>query len=476
MQIVKIVRLHAIEVIVLSLLAGCAHFEAKPLSPDQTAARFEARTLDDPELKKFLEENLKRDLGDWPLRGWDFGTLTLAAFYYHPDLDVARAQWAVAQAGVKTAGQRPNPVIDVAPQYTSNSESGVSPWVAPLTVDATMETAGKRGYRIERAKHESESARLTLVTQAWQVRSRLRTRLLDYTAAHRRIVLLQNVRDIQQQILKLLEGRLAAGAIAATELTTARVALIKTQADLADAQRQAVESRAGVAEALGVPLRAIEGRELKFDLSQTAEAGHSLESAKVRQQALLGRADIRAALADYAASQSALQLEVAKQYPDIRLGPGYEYDQGAHKWGLGVGVELPVLNRNEGPIAEAQAKRTEAAARFLALQARVIADIDRSVAARAAAQEQLRQIDALLEARRRQVQSIEAVVKAGGADQFDLRSAQLEVSLTEVTRLDALVKAQQALGQLEDAVQVPFDALQSVEQDRHVQAVKEKKP
>ena len=179
MQIVKIVRLHAIEVIVLSLLAGCAHFEAKPLSPDQTAARFEARTLDDPELKKFLEENLKRDLGDWPLRGWDFGTLTLAAFYYHPDLDVARAQWAVAQAGVKTAGQRPNPVIDVAPQYTSNSESGVSPWVAPLTVDATMETAGKRGYRIERAKHESESARLTLVTQAWQVRSRLRARLLD---------------------------------------------------------------------------------------------------------------------------------------------------------------------------------------------------------------------------------------------------------------------------------------------------------
>lgn len=269
---------------------------------------------------------------------------------------------------------------------------------------------------------------------------------------------------------------MAAGAIAATELTTARVALIKTQADLADAQRQAVESRAGVAEALGVPLRAIEGRELKFDLSQTAEAGHSLESAEVRQQALLGRADIRAALADYAASQSALQLEIAKQYPDVHLGPGYEYDQGAHKWGLGVGVELPVLNRNEGPIAEAQAKRTETAARFLALQARVIADIDRSVATRAAAQEQLRQIDALLEARRRQVQSIEAVVKAGGADQFELRSAQLEVSLTEVTRLDALVKAQQALGQLEDAVQVPFDALQSVEQDHHVQAVKEKKP
>ena len=243
------------------------------------------------------------------------------------------------------------------------------------------------------------------------------------------------------------------------------MALIKTQADLADAQRQAVESRAGVAEALGVPLRAIEGRELKFDLSQTAEAGHSLESAEVRQQALLGRADIRAALADYAASQSALQLEIAKQYPDVHLGPGYEYDQGAHKWGLGVGADLPMFNRNQGPIAEARAKRTEAAARFLALQAQVVGELDRAMTARAASQEQLRQIDALLDTQRKHVQSVEAMVKAGAADQFDLRSAQLEVATTEQARLNALVKAQQALGQLEDAMQVPFDALQSIEQD-----------
>jgi hypothetical protein len=36
-----------------------------------------------------------------------------------------------------------------------------------------------------------------------------------------------------------------------------------------------------------------------------------------------------------------------------------------------------------------------------------------------------------------------------------------------------MVKAQQALGQLEDAVQVPFDALASVEQDPRVAPAKE---
>lgn len=310
-------------------------------------------------------------------------------------------------------------------------------------------------------------------------------------------MLLQNVRDAQQQILKLLEGRLQAGDIAATELTIPRVALIRTLADLADAQRQTADSRAAVAQALGVPLQALEGRELKFNLSLPVEGAEgkkvrteegrrvlspsdllnfSPSSSGIRRRALHSRADILVALADYAASQSALQLEIAKQYPDIRLGPGYEYDQGLHKWGLAVGTDfLPVFNRNQGPIAEAQAKRDQAAAEFLALQARVIGEIDRALAARTASQDQLRQIDTLLDTQRKHVQAIEAMVKAGAADQFDLRSAQLEVATTEQARLDALVKAQQALGQLEDAVQIPFDALPSVEQNPRTGSAEENK-
>ena len=474
MQNMRVVKSVAIQATILSLLVGCARYEARPLSPEQTAEQFEARTLDDPQLREFLQADLKRDLVNWPLREWDFETLTLAALFYHPSLDVARARWAFAQAGVRTAGGRPNPVANVSPQYTSNAESGVSPWIAALTLDTTIEMGGKRGYRIEQAKQESESARFNLAEQAWQVRSRLRARLLEYAAANQRVALLRDVQDVQQQILKLLEGRLAAGEIAATELITSRVALIKTQTDLGEAQRQGVESRAGVAEALGVPLRALPAS-FKFQISKF-EIREDLESVQFRQRALHSRADILAVLADYAASQSALQLEIAKQYPDFHLGPGYEYDQGLHKWGLSVGADLPVLNRNEGPIAEARAKRAEVAARFLALQAQVIAEIDRAVAARAASQEQLRRIDNLLDTQRRHVQSVEAMLKAGAADQLELSSARLEVSLTEVARLDALSKTQQALGQLEDAVQFPFDALPSVEQNPRTPVGKEKKP
>src|SRR5204862_2361235 len=79
------------------------------------------------------------------------------------------------------------------------------------------------------------------------------------------------------------------------------------------------------------------------------------------------------------AAEAAFQTEIAKQSPDVHVNPGYEYDQGDNKWSLGVSVELPILNQNQGPIAEARARREEAAARFNALQSKVLADIERAV-------------------------------------------------------------------------------------------------
>ena len=81
-----------------------------------------------PGLKAFLEKNLNRELNPWPAAKWDFEMLTLAAFYYHPSLDVARAVWAEARAGIVTAGARPNPTVGFTPQYVFNPD-GLPPWV-----------------------------------------------------------------------------------------------------------------------------------------------------------------------------------------------------------------------------------------------------------------------------------------------------------------------------------------------------------
>ena len=396
--------------------------------------------------------------------------LTLAAFYFHPDLEVARAQWHVAEAGVKTAGGRPNPIVSAVPGYSLNPARGVSPWFPLVNVDIPIETAGKRGKRIAQAQQLSEAARLNIASAAWQARSKLHISLLDYAAAKQRSDLLQKQLQVQQQIITLLEQRLQAGAIARTELTLPRVTLAKAGVEFADAARLVADARVRIAEAVGLSAKAIEAVEFDFTLALDTDAGRELTSVEARQQALLGRADILAALAEYAASQSALELEIAKQYPDVHFSPGYQFDQGEHKWSLGLTAELPVLNQNQGPIAGATARREEAGARFIALQAKVIADIDRALAVRAAAMEQVTRQSRLTQLAREQSAAVEAMFKAGAADRVELAGAQLEATVNDLVFLDTQVKAQQAIAQLENAIQRPLEAWPALEQGRAAQA------
>jgi outer membrane protein TolC len=430
--------------------------------------------LDNQALKDFLAKNLGRELDTWPAAKWDFEMLTLAAFYFQPSLDVARATWAEAQAGIVTAGARPNPTLSFMPQYVFNP-GGMPPWVHTLTLDIPIETAGKRGARIAQAKHLSESARLNIAATAWQVRSQLRVSVIDFISTTRREAALRKQFAVQEKVVASLEQRRAAGALAAAEIMPARLLLQKTRLDLSDAQRQQIEARAHMAEAIGIPVSALKDVEVAYDLTSLPSDLEHLTSNEVRRQALQRRPDVLAALADYAASESALRIEVAKQYPDIHLNPGYEYDQGLQKWGfLGFGVELPVLNRNEGPIAQAEARRKHAGASFEALQARVIAELDRALAVYQATAQTREHAEALLATQRKQQAAVEQQFQAGAADRLDVLTAQLELATTELALEDGQTKLHQALGALEDAVQRPLPNWPNLEHGRVTQAKQEK--
>src|SRR5215472_17463978 len=167
-------------------LSGCVRFHPQPLSPEKTEAQLEARSLTNLALKAFFETNGYKD--SWPLKSWNFETLTLAAFYYNPSLDVARADWKAATAGEETAAERPNPTATATGIYEP-AAGAFSPWIPGVVFDLPIETAGKRRFRMDQSQYLSDAARFSLATSAWQVRSRLRSSLLDYVSARERLAL-----------------------------------------------------------------------------------------------------------------------------------------------------------------------------------------------------------------------------------------------------------------------------------------------
>jgi len=439
---------------IILLGAGCIRFQPKPIVASKVLDDFEARRLDAPELRDFLLKN--QGLKAWPPPLWDLHSLTLAAFFYHPDLDIARAQWGVAQAGRITAGERPNPAAGVLMGYNSTTPvSEVTPWIPEAALEIPIETAGKRGYRISEARQLSEAARLNIFSVAWVVRSRLRQAFLDLYAARETELLLKRQQSIQVDIVRILEAQLAVGEVSAVEVTQARIALDSSRLAAIDAANQSVAAEIRLADALGVPVIALEGASISFN--ELGQMRSDLPSNEIRRRALVNRADILSALSEYEAVQSALRLEIAKQYPDLNLGPDYQLDQTDNKWTLGLSLILPLLSRNKGPIAEAEARRAESAAKFLALQAKVISEIETATAACRSAVEKAKAAADLLDNLHKQEATARARYEFGDVSKLELLGIQLEAATSALARLDALVKAQQAIGEMENAMQTPLD-------------------
>ena len=86
--------------LVLMLLSGCVSYVPRPLELVALAGNFESRALDDPELHRYIERHLGADSS--PTVVWNLSKLTLAAYYYSPELDVARARWDSSKAAVWT--------------------------------------------------------------------------------------------------------------------------------------------------------------------------------------------------------------------------------------------------------------------------------------------------------------------------------------------------------------------------------------
>jgi outer membrane protein TolC len=186
--------------------------------------------LDSKTWATYLKEGLATD--HLPA-AWGLTELTLAAFFYNPQLDVARAQWAVAKGHQRIASERPNPTLGVAPGFNSTTgyDAPSSPWIVTVVLDIPIETAGKRGYRIAQAEQLSQAAGLHIAEVAWEVRRQVRQAMLDLYAANQMTVLLDRQRGLQADNVELLNRLFEIGQISANELSLARVR--RDEADLA---------------------------------------------------------------------------------------------------------------------------------------------------------------------------------------------------------------------------------------------------
>ena len=450
----RLLRTIALATCFSTALAGCSfqQYSAKPIKPATIAAKFE---LKDPSGKSFTEYLLNNGYPaeHLPIQQWGLDELTYCALFFHPSLDVARAQWRAAQSSEARAARGPAPTLNGNVAHSDDSDPTKKPFAFGLSIDLPIETANKRDLRIENAQHLSQAAKLEIAQTAWQLLQNIAQTLTEYEFNQTQLRLLSEEELHREEIVNMYQKRVSAGAASNIELSNAKLQLQTASAAVNSAQQNKLILLSKLASNVGLPLAKVETMSLAIDHKRPLD---NVPNADIQTTALLNRLDIRIALERYAAAETKLKLEIAGQYPDIVISPGAAYEFGDNIWSLGLSGLLSLLNKNKVAIAEATMLREVEGAQFEALQTKVILDANIANAEVNQAKQALEHLQRLLAQQQSNTQRMQRKLAAGDIDRLEMTYAKLEDINAEKSVAIANFQLNKSLDQLESTLQKPL--------------------
>jgi outer membrane protein TolC len=412
------------------------------------ADSWRARTLADTALLAFVTERAGAPDGD----RWTAAQLAAAAQARHPEVAEASVMVDVARAGEITAGARPQPGFIGEIGRATDPGPFESPWFGAVTLSVTLELGGKRGARIAAARARTARATVDAAAAEWTVALRAHEALVSLAGADSLLAVVDDERSQLGAVLASARRRVETGELSSGELArlASEQATLEVERARAAADRDAAVQ--ALARALAMPAAQLHPLVPMPDRVDGCRGTSRMDAGAMESRALTRRAEVGQTLADYAASEAALRLEVARTWPDLELGPGFIWDGGVHRWNLLTVLPSLMLNRNRGPIAEATARRVAAGVRVDAAQQAVLADVGAAREACAGALRQLVVADSAVGALSREAAVVAAAVARGERGERDRLAMALVQARARRERLGAELSVWQAGLVLERAV------------------------
>ena len=353
-----------------------------------------------------------------------------------------------------TAKLFPNPVLSVATlsSYTQGNTLGRSSEIASQ-VQQLFELAGKRGYRIESAGFGIQSAEASFEDAVRQLSFTVKDTYYRVQLAQRRLTLAEENRDRFSRILDVNTIRFKKGYIAEVDLIRIRLQVVDFQSQVIQAIQEAETARADLRQLLR--LSPATQMELTTELDYRRV---DPDIGKLRLVAMEARPDIRVKRLTYSQREADLKLAMAYRIPDVTVGAGYSVQgpRGPDNQQMAIlnfGVPLPLFNRNQGGIMQAEVAVQTAQADLTKTINQVENQVD--VTHRNLLQSR-RLVEAylggILEDARSTFTIVERAYERGGATILDLLDAARTSRTIQQNFIEAMFNYQHNLFQLESAV------------------------
>ncbi len=287
------------------------------------------------------------------------------ALQRNPTLRQAAAQVEASQSRSYQAGLYPNPTLGyVQEQIGALGESRPTPGGVVARgkgspgelvggfVQQEIVTGGK--LRLSRAKfaEEATAARFQADAQRLRVVNGVRTRYFEVVAAERLIAIHRELSDLNDDAVKTTEQLVNVGQANEPDLLQAKVEARRAKVAFRNAENRYRGSWENLVSLVGAP----ELRPTHLDDSAFEAPATPLEFDATLANLLRCSPEIQAALAEIRRSQVMVRRERAEPIPNVTLQAvvGRNYEFNITTAGVQASIPLPLWNRNQGTIREAQ--------------------------------------------------------------------------------------------------------------------------
>jgi len=366
------------------------------------------------------------------------------------DLQAARAQRAVAAAGIRVAGQHPNPTAFVSVLRDTPHES--------LFFDQPLEVGGRRGKRIELAKEEAALTEADITSAARQLRRSVRAAYFNLAFARRVTAEKSGSAKLASRLREIAQARFDSGDIPQLEVTQAELELARANADSQVAHRQEDIAQSQLNVLLNAPPAT--AWELLTGLDDVPQ---QLSLEQLAEKAARSNSEIARLLGEQKVEMSRTGLFKAERIPNLGLEFGADFNSpgpgGFKAGGRGqLSVELPLWNRNQGEIAQSSATLRALEQETQAKRRAIAGQIESAYYELNARQAEVALYSQTLVPSTRQLESLaEESYKSGKANILTVLGVQRDVTLVESEYLNSLLAMQTSLAELEEIVGSPLD-------------------
>lgn len=285
--------------------------------------------------------------------------------------ELAGFAWEVrsAEARALQAGAIPNPELEIEVEDVSNE--GLGHAVTSMHLSQPIELGGKRRKRAQVAHLEADAAGWEYETARLDVLTSATKAFVEVDAAQERLVLAEELLVLANQMLSVVSKRVEAGKDSPIEEIKAQVSIASAEIEERKAGSDLITARKHLAAHWGNSSPVFDDVEGDLDILRAAPALSEL-SARVSQNP-----DIAGWDTAIEQLQHALALEKANRVPDLAVGVGLDHSNAEQEttYRFRLAVPIPLFDRNQGGIREAQCNLAKAGKERAAVEASVLAEL-----------------------------------------------------------------------------------------------------